>query len=140
MLTTMPKVGDVVIANKTGGKRYTDVTVGEEYEVFSMNDGNAIFLDDMRDECYIDYDRFECFALKSEVYAEESVGYIVFCGSEPITSEKLIALGLTKELTVLANDEGMDVIKGLWNTSLQQRKRTEIQAKIDALQAELNAL
>lgn len=132
MLTKMPKVGDVVIANENGWKRYTDVTVGEEYAIIYLNDGDAIFLDDMRDECYIDKDRFECFTIKGEVVAE-SVGFIEI-------SQDGAQDGKFTHFGIKTDSAGFKAIKALAEQSQKQRKRTEIQSQIDALQAELNAL
>lgn len=130
MLTKMPKVGEVLIANDWGAKRYKDVTQGEEYTVTHINDGEPRFLDDMRDECYIDYGRFDCFTLKED---DEPVGFIEL-------SEDCAQDGRYTHFGLKVDNNGYKTIKALVENSVKQRKRSEIQAQIDALQAEMNAL
>lgn len=139
MLTKMPKVGDVLIANeKAVFELGSDVTRGKEYTITRINEfASAIFLDDVDDEWFVNKGRFGCFSLKEDVVTSEPVGYIELHADSASD-------GRYSHIAMTVDNVGFNAVQALAETSKKQRsqteKRTEIQGKIDALQAELGDL
>lgn len=132
MLTKMPKVGDVVIANSKA-LELSGITEGKEYVIYEIDCEEAWFYDDDKDERVISDDRFHMFTLKTDS-PEEYPGYIEAKQTTHNSDEA------TFEVVLLADEKGYMAIKALVERSQAGVKRAELERKIAELQAELDAL
>lgn len=140
MLTKMPKVGDVLIANERAVNELCDITEGKEYKVTGIDDGDAYITDDVYDERYIDEDRFQYFSLKADSVNVENIGTIEEIEFETTEVNSSDFCAKYHVITLTVDDAGLASVRKLARESAKQKSRKHLQAKIDALQAELNAL
>lgn len=138
MLTKMPKVGDVLIANSDVNEVLVKMTAGREYEVLQSNVGtHGIFADDTGWRTKITHDHYRYFTLKADANNVGSIEEIEFETTEVNTSDfyaKYHVISLT------VDDAGLASVRNLARQSGKQSHRKSIQTKIDALQKELDAL
>lgn len=139
MLTKMPKVGDVLIANRDEILQVGGVTRGSEYELERSNtgSGHAVLVNDDNWRVRVTPQYFDLFTLKADVNNVGSIEEIEFETTEVSTSDfyaKYHVISLT------VDDAGLASVRNLASQSGKQSLRKSIQTKIDALQKELDAI
>ena len=135
-LTSVPKVGDVVIAKESqfGMGGIADITKGMSYTITEVSDGgrNAWFRDDSGMGRIIDTNRLEHFTLKVEA-PTRPVGFI------EINREYDFLVGKTR-LVLDVDADGLATIKALTQDSKGERYKSELADKIAQCQAEMDHL
>lgn len=138
MLTKMPKVGDVIIANEKAVEEFRNISIGKEYEVLQSSVGmHGVFADDTGWRTKIMPVHFRLFTVKADANNVGSIEEIEFETTEVNTSDFYAKYHV---ITLTVDDAGLASVRNLARQSGKQSLRKSIQKKIDALQKELDAL
>lgn len=136
MLTKMPKVGDVLIANENVDFGGGSVTCGAEYEVLpAIYVGGVVLKNNSGFYSVISPERYKHFTLKAR-----HVGFIEVNGWETTEIRSTELCEKSHVVTLTVDDAGLTSVRNLARQSGTEKLRNSIQTKIDALQKELDAI